>query len=236
MTKSQSKGMCRSCGYVGTKASMTKHQASCPVRTAGTGKAREVFRLRVSGGGPYWLDIEAAASATLDDIDAFLRDIWLECCGHLSKFTIGPEPAWMNDTWNPLAAPKKKGKQTKPDTLADLLEVGQKFGYTYDMGSSTYLELTVQAKESAFAFDEPVKLLARNLPPQYTCCKCDAPAKWIHSWEYDEETGIPLMYCGKHGKSTRDEQLPLVNSPRTGVCGYEGGSSDNWPPAEKKTA
>lgn len=211
---------------------MTKHQASCPVRRILVEKPREVFRLRVSGGGPYWLDIEAAASATLDDIDAFLRDIWLECCGHLSLFTIGPEPAWRDDGWNPLAAPKKKDQQPP---LSKLLEVGQKFGYTYDMGSSTYLELTVQAKETSYAYDEPVILLARNLPPLYLCCKCDAPAKWIHSWEYDEETGIPLMYCGRHGKSTRDEQLPLVNSPRTGICAYEGGSSDHWPPAEKPT-
>ena len=29
------------------------------------------------------------ADATLADLDRFLRDIWLECCGHMSQFTIG---------------------------------------------------------------------------------------------------------------------------------------------------
>ena len=29
------------------------------------------------------------ASDTLADLDDFLRAIWLECCGHLSEFTIG---------------------------------------------------------------------------------------------------------------------------------------------------
>jgi len=29
------------------------------------------------------------ARATLTDLDGFLRDIWLECCGHLSAFDIG---------------------------------------------------------------------------------------------------------------------------------------------------
>jgi len=28
-------------------------------------------------------------SATLAKLDDYLRAIWLECCGHLSKFTIG---------------------------------------------------------------------------------------------------------------------------------------------------
>jgi len=28
-------------------------------------------------------------NAALSDLDSFLRDIWLECCGHLSAFEIG---------------------------------------------------------------------------------------------------------------------------------------------------
>lgn len=222
--------MCRACGHVGTKASMTKHQAVCPVRRIDLGQPREVLRLRVSGGGPYWLDIEAAATATLDDIDAFLRGIWLECCGHLSQFTVGPQPDW--DDFSSVGA-LKTGAQP---ALGTLLEVGQTFGYTYDMGSSTDLELTVQASESAYNFGDPVVLLARNLPPAYGCSKCAAPAKWVHSWDYDEETGVPTMYCGRHGRGTRDEQLPLVNSPRTGVCGYEGGNLDDWPPVAKSVS
>ncbi|MCX8037978.1 MAG: plasmid pRiA4b ORF-3 family protein [Candidatus Sumerlaeia bacterium] len=37
----------------------------------------------------YWLYLNAPAEATLVDLDVFLRKIWVECCGHLSKFTIG---------------------------------------------------------------------------------------------------------------------------------------------------
>ena len=32
--------------------------------------------------------IEMQETATLEDLDSFLRDIWLECCGHLSAFNI----------------------------------------------------------------------------------------------------------------------------------------------------
>jgi len=37
----------------------------------------------------FWLDLEMTGSASLDKLDKYLRAIWLECCGHLSKFTIG---------------------------------------------------------------------------------------------------------------------------------------------------
>ena len=36
-----------------------------------------------------WMHLEIPVEATLRDLDQFLRDIWLECCGHLSAFTIG---------------------------------------------------------------------------------------------------------------------------------------------------
>ena len=222
---SQPKGMCRACGYVGTKASMTKHLTGCEKRGA-AGKERDVFRLRVSGGGPFWLDIEAAADATLDDIDSFLRGIWLECCGHLSEFTIGPQPDWDADPWD---TRPKKGKKAAPK-LSALLSVGQKFGYTYDMGSSTDLGLTVQARETAKG-TEKVALLARNLPPVWQCSECEQPATFLNSWEYDDETGLPLMYCDDHAEEAdEDALLPVVNSPRMGVCAYEGGNLDEWSP------
>jgi len=37
----------------------------------------------------YWIHLEVSALATLADLDSFLRDIWLECCGHPSVFRIG---------------------------------------------------------------------------------------------------------------------------------------------------
>ena len=227
MTKSrqQSQGMCRACGHIGTKATMTKHQATCAERQPAAGPTHEVYRFRVSGTylPAYWLDVELTTTATLDDLDGFLRGIWLECCGHLSSFTIGPQDDF--DSFEP-----KRIKQP-PLTKLDL-HAGDKFGYTYDFGSSTDLTVQVQAHESVRGkATGKVKLLARNLPPVLGCSVCEGPAKWAHSWEYDEATGGPLLYCGRHGKATRDEQLPVVNSPRMGVCAYEGGSDDSWPPA-----
>jgi hypothetical protein len=36
----------------------------------------------------YWSFMEADGTCKLEDIDSFLRNMWLECCGHLSCFTI----------------------------------------------------------------------------------------------------------------------------------------------------
>ena len=222
-----SRGACRGCGYVGTRAEMSGHQATCVVRLPHGGKAREVFRLHVEGGGPYWLELDVAQNATLDDLDSFLRAIWLDCCGHLSEFSIGPQTDYEN--FDPLA----QMEATEDAPLGPLLTVGESFGYTYDMGSSTDLKLHVEGKEQVYDFGDPVHFLARNFAPGLKCSKCDAPARWVHSWEYDEATGESVLYCGRHGKSTRDEQLPVVNSPRMGVCAYEGGSMDDWPPSPK---
>ncbi len=45
----------------------------------------------------YWTHFEVPAAASLADVDRFLREIWLECCGHLSAFNIqGKE--YLSDT------------------------------------------------------------------------------------------------------------------------------------------
>lgn len=237
--RQQSRGMCRHCGFVGAKASMTRHQAKCPERgivgessiqtVSKQTTSHEVYRLRVSGQyrPGYWLDIDVPISLTLDDLGGFLRGIWLECCGHMSAFTVGPQEDYSDYSGST--------ELTQPPLSRLGLEVGQKFGYTYDFGSSTELSVQVQARERVSGeASKSVRLLARNLPPELSCSKCSAPARWAHSWDYDEQTGDPLLYCGKHGKSTREEQLPVVNSPRMGVCGYDGGNLDDWPPALKE--
>lgn len=220
--------MCRACGFTGTKAAMTRHQDTCPQRPLPRVKARDGYRLRITANSRYWLDVEVPASATLDDLDGFLRGIWLECCGHLSEFSIGPQED--HDDFDPFR-PRRKRKQPTLEELG--LGAGDRFDYTYDFGSSTNLKLTVQAREPVTTTArDTVRLLARNLPPELGCQECGAPARWAHSWEYDDLTGQPTLYCDRHGEQTRDEQLPIVNSPRMGVCAYEGGNDDDWPPAE----
>jgi hypothetical protein len=47
-----------------------------------------IFRITAVGAPDYWLDVEADAAAALSKLDTFLRDTWVECCGHLSMFSV----------------------------------------------------------------------------------------------------------------------------------------------------
>lgn len=45
-----------------------------------------IYHLAISAWGICWLHIEMKGSATLSKLDNFLREIWLECCGHVGPF------------------------------------------------------------------------------------------------------------------------------------------------------
>jgi len=108
--------------------------------------------------------------------------------------------------------------------LGEALSVGQKFSYTYDFGSSTNLNLRiVSEREGLVNPKDAISLLARNLAPEFKCSVCDAPATLIFGGSW----GDGNTYCKKHAKKYEGEGLllPVVNSPRVGVCGYDGPSS-----------
>ncbi len=85
-------GTCALCGVVLLPDASAAHLAACaPAHDARGGARHDLLHLRVTAPGLpwYWLDVEIRASATLQTLDRFLRDTWLECCGHLSQFIIG---------------------------------------------------------------------------------------------------------------------------------------------------
>ncbi len=98
--KETSKGICHCCQSEIAKAKMTQHLKYCKQRMAAIATEAEnasasqktrLFHIVVEGryNPEYWMHIEVPASDTMADLDAFLRDIWLECCGHMSAFKVG---------------------------------------------------------------------------------------------------------------------------------------------------
>jgi len=107
--------------------------------------------------------------------------------------------------------------------LEKLLKVGQVFTYEYDFGSTTHLKLKVIAKREGVitSKQDHLQVLARNLPPEIKCKVCGKPATKVVSGYYNaEESG----YCNKCARKSEEyeDMLPVVNSPRIGVCGYTG--------------
>jgi len=109
-------------------------------------------------------------------------------------------------------------------SLEKVLKVGQKFHYEYDFGSTTELSLRVAGEREGMLTDEDdeVHVLARNLPPEYKCARCGKPATKVAAG-YDSWGVVEHAYCDACAKKAREDGwLPIVNSPRVGVCGYTG--------------
>lgn len=96
--KKQTRGACTYCGKEMTKGGLSRHLKTCPERqkvieiaNQKRGRNQSIYHLQVQDawGGDYWLHLEMHGNATLQDLDGYLRAIWLECCGHLSSFEIG---------------------------------------------------------------------------------------------------------------------------------------------------
>lgn len=221
MPKQISHGACALCGAGDiTKRAVLKHLEQCS-KAIKADKDEKVFRLLITFpyDKRYWLYLEADESASLRHLDAFLRDIWLECCGHLSVFTIATREYKRNSM----------GKKLK-----DLLLLGMRCFYEYDFGSTTELFIDVLKQQSASKTrSKSIRLLARNESIKFFCSQCGKPATTI-CLECQEDIEDPdeidkMFYCAscldnKTVHKHDDEAMfsPVVNSPRMGVCGYTG--------------
>ena len=113
--------------------------------------------------------------------------------------------------------------------LGKVLKVGQKFTYEYDFGSTTDLVLRLVSEREGFIEDEEsdnIEILARNNAPEMTCVVCGKPAKKVAPGYYFgiEEHVYCSAKCARKNKEefSYEEMLPVVNSPRVGVCAYTG--------------
>jgi hypothetical protein len=223
---------------------MTNHLKTCWKAHAlkAPGKtAQRWFHLIVEGqySPDYWLHLQAPAKRTFDDLDSLLRRLWLECCDHLSEFNFpvkraprrrgaaldvgGLLEALNRAAQEPMWADDASGDELMDDSLGNKLQPGVMFFHEYDFGSTTKLVLRVAAEHTAPAMKGDFKLLARNDPPNVPCSVCGKPATQI-CMECDPGEGDLCDACAGQHECGSDRLVPLINSPRTGVCGYCGPS------------
>lgn len=235
----QTKGFCKYCGKEYTRSGMLRHLEACKERKSKlameTGKRKcKYFQIVISGkyAKTYWLIVETSENTTLKELDRFIRDIWVECCGHLSAFTI------QGTQYE--SCPVTDGFWGKPSKnmnfrLKDVVDVGDSISYEYDFGSTTELMLSIHSRREGEKKNNEIIILSRNNPPKILCSNCEQnEAKWVDPEGYYED--LPF-WCDKClDEKNRDEEeegyelqflLPICNSPRMGICGYEG--SDSYP-------
>ncbi len=220
--KSRYPGLCLYCGAEVTRTTAAAHLLDCPKRkTAIKSKANKrgsvyqakVYYLRAEATDwpEFWLDLEVRGDAQLQDLDDYLRAIWLECCGHMSAFTLG---GWGTP------------QLAKEGFVGDVFRQRAKIMHVYDFGTESWTTLKrISVRPGQPAPLRPISLMVRNQLPQVVCLECGAPAQWLCSECVVEEDRMGFL-CARHRKTHPHDNygapLKVVNSPRLGLCGYTG--------------
>lgn len=207
------KSTCRLCGSNFTRKGMTRHLKSCIPKNLGTvsnKRAQHLIHLHVQDtfNADYFLHILLAEEAPLGDVDAFFRQVWLECCGHMSAFSFERYGDEIDMAY----------------AVGPVFESGRKVTYQYDFGSTTELSVKGVGWYRGTVADE-IQILARNAQPVIPCDECRSkPAVTICTECAWDDEGWLCEECVKNHECDDEMFLPVVNSPRTGVCGYTGES------------
>ena len=238
----QANGNCGYCGRELTGGGLTGHLRSCAARRKAIEQAdrggrpvQDIYHLRVQGKyeREYWLHLEMCGNAALEDLDYYLRRIWLECCGHLSQFTIGGTFYDSSDV-DPFFGEDHGSMDVGVDRL---FGVGLAFSYEYDFGSTTHLAIKVlDQRRGRPTTDHPIALMARNTHRPPPCQVCGEPARFLClGCHYEGSDYLAGYVCEADAAAYSDHEdhedygrLPLVNSPRSGVCGYDGPGEPPW--------
>ncbi|KAG2381552.1 hypothetical protein C9374_005936 [Naegleria lovaniensis] len=186
----------------------------------------------------YWLFVEVPFTNYLKALDGILRDYWVECCEHSSSFEIDNYTYYSwdeNEGFFRLQNILEFDQKTMSLPMYRVFkpsDVGKLFCYTYDRGSPTELEIELISIVKCHDERIAARVLARNNPPTFKCRRCNKDAEYVDGEEMN-------FYCDKHAKEEDKDLewlLPVVNSPRMGVCGYCGDGDNYAPPSstEKK--
>jgi len=196
-----SPGNCYICGATLGKVALKNHILKEHNDPTGE-QACRLLKIEGAYDKNFWLLIDVPGDSALASVDIFLRKIWLECCGHLSAFRGSRDDVDKNRKWG-------------------MLPVGAQLVHVYDFGTTTECLITIVSETRRKKQQEPVRLLARNVPSNDVCAVCGNDASVI-CCECMWDEGNPC-YCDVCAEGhEHDITLPLTNSPRCGECGYDG--------------
>ena len=206
------KAKCYYCNKELTERTIKRHMKNCSEmkkrveeQNSTDKKQRNQFIIAIKSkyeGNDYCIYLSIDGTLGLVHIDQFIRDIWVECCGHLSGFRIRGK-FYQDHSMN--------------TRLNDILDIDEKFEYEYDFGSTTYLNLEVVDIIQVSSSFSQIEIIARNHDIKHECETCGKEAKFFN-YENDK------WECGNCIDENNDmiSEIEYCNSPRDGVCGYEG--------------
>lgn len=213
MKPQPNRSTCNLCNADFARSGMSRHLKSClgkHFKSTTQAKAKPLYHLHIYATyiPDYFIHVLMDESVRFDDLDDFLRTIWLECCGHMSSFIDSG----------------KYDEIDMGDKISALVEPGTSLAYMYDFGSTTELTIKCLAVYSgADIAQEKIQIISRNAQPPIICDGCgNAAAETICSECQWQGTGWLCGKCAESHECDDEMFLSVVNSPRAGVCAYEG--------------
>lgn len=155
------KARCYYCNKELTERTIKRHMKNCAemkecidreLKQSKSRRKQYILAIKDEYSKKYCIYISIDAALQLCHLDQFIRDVWVECCGHLSEFTIDGDNYHDN----------RDGNYEMNVRLNEVLYIGQKFEYVYDFGSSTYLTLEVIDEIDVSKKHSQIEIIARN--------------------------------------------------------------------------
>jgi hypothetical protein len=221
-------GRCSLCGTGAGVRSMRYHVMSCGrvepdsvPSVSGNGTSFVIFMMGANSISTYWLYAEMNGNSTLDDLDAFIRDTWVECCSHGSEFIVGDQRYVSGHAHH--SGCTCAGMNVRANQI---LRKGTIMEYEYDFGSPTEIQILVVSERgvNGATAGSTVSLLARNNALYTVCSVCHvlAATRICSSCSFEGEESLFCERCSGEHECGQERLLPVLNSPRTGVCSYTG--------------
>lgn len=212
----QSEGHCFFCNEYFSQKEIGRHLATHLKIKEKEDKDKQtnLFHHIVVEADVMFLELLVRSSCEMEEIDNFLRAIWLECCGHKSGFHV------------------KRGLEIEMDEIVGtVLTPKTKIYHDYDYGTTTR-SFIKSLKVYNLDFDDDIVLLSRNEPLKIMCSSCNKKVATVlcSVCVWNEASFFCETCAKKHAKTCEDfddyARMDVVNSPRMGQCGYEGGTFD----------
>lgn len=116
----------------------------------------------------FWMVAVIREDVTLRQVDEFLRNVWLECCNHLSQFDFGGMMVGCDEFDEEMRHHFDDIDTSHVATFdSELMKIalpGTTFKHEYDMGSESITEITVNGLLE-LPESRPITVVAQNHPP-----------------------------------------------------------------------
>lgn len=232
MEKITSEGKCIYCGKMYKGTGILRHVKTHlnKLETDYKGKKGKSYLLKVKA-DVMFLILLVDENQSILEIDDFLRKIWLECCGHLSSFHDPKKDIYYPELKDDFFFGDKEVEEEDENEyiVKDIFHKGLKLEYDYDFGSTTRLFIDI-AEEYSIPEKKGIKLISRNEPLKIMCAKCQKKPAIEMCTVHWGDNNFFCEDCGEIHKEEcedfEDYAMPVVNSPRMGVCAYTGGTID----------